>query len=164
MENQTVFDSLYRLIRQLRRYEGQDRPRSSREQRRGGHRRDRDRSSFSEGRLMHLLLANDGMSARELAEQIDIRPPSLTPILERLELRGEIVRIRDEKDSRVWRISLTDEGRQQIKRRAAFGGSQLAEVENCLTEEERKTFIALCEKLGNRLIELAEPDSEGGEQ
>ena len=111
--------------------------------------------SRSEMRLMRILLATDGLNAKELAEKLDIRPPSLSEVLDKLEKHGEIERHRDEKDSRVYRIRLTEHGRNRIEKHWEEYAKARLEIESCLTEEEKKTFCIICEKLIAHLISLS---------
>ncbi|MCL2136098.1 MAG: MarR family transcriptional regulator [Coriobacteriia bacterium] len=144
MDESRVFDSLYRLMRLLRRFQGNS-------QQGHGHRR----LSYSETRLLRLLLNHSGLSARELAELIDIRPPSLTAVLDSLEHKGDIVRIRDALDLRVWRISLTDQGRDEASKRLDEHNNTYQVIEDVFTAEESEIFCQLCEKLSSRLSEMA---------
>ncbi|MCL2632247.1 MAG: MarR family transcriptional regulator [Coriobacteriia bacterium] len=122
----------------------------------------RNRASYSEARLVRILQNESGLSARELAERIDIRPPSLTKILDRLEERGQIERVRDSEDSRVWRISLTEQGRSEMQRLREDSSAELSQaIENSLTKDEQNTFSELCDKLSAALSELANENQKG---
>lgn len=55
-------------------------------------------------------LVRDGMTVKELVEFLDVSRQNLTAVLDRLEGRGWIVRIKDKDDGRSRRIRLTDEG------------------------------------------------------
>ena len=144
-QESNVMDSLHRLMRLTRRYQG------------GG----RHRSSYGETRLMRMLLDNSDLSASELAEALDIRPPSLTKVLDGLEHRGEIVRARDDKDSRIWRINLTEQGRTELEKRLTESDRVSQAIENTLSEEESRVFCELCEKLSIGLAELSESEEIG---
>ena len=128
-----------------------------------GRGRGRRHSSYGETRLMHILLDNGGLSAKELAERMDIRPPSLTEALDRLEKKGKVERVRDEADSRVFRLHLTDHGRQEMKNRLEESSEMRRVVENCLAAEERRIFCELCDKLSLHLAALAENDRKSGD-
>ena len=148
IDTSNVFDSLHRLMRLTKRYQGKGR----------GHRH----SSYGETRLMHILMDNGGLNAKELAERMDIRPPSLTEALDRLEKKGKVERLRDEADSRVFHLFLTEHGRQDMETRLEESLEIRRVVENCLSEEERGIFCELCDKLSLRLAELAENDRKRG--
>ena len=88
--------------------------------------------------LAHLY-REDGCSQKELARRLGVRPPTVTVSIQRLEKSGLLIRRQDEKDQRVSRIYLSDEGRQIIKegmRMAKEGEKQIlagfSESELCL--------------------------------
>jgi DNA-binding MarR family transcriptional regulator len=54
----------------------------------------------------------DGLTQREIVEEIKIKPSTVTLILKRMEKRGLILKKKDEKDRRYSRIYLTDSGRK----------------------------------------------------
>lgn len=103
--------------------------------------------SHSMFRLMRLVASNEGATARTLADQLGIRPPSLSEQLDRLEERGMVRRVRDAQDARVVRVCLTDEGRAEIDRHADQMRASHASVNALLSEEERQQFCALCNKM-----------------
>ncbi len=107
-------------------------------------------------RLRLILLEHEGISLRDLARLLDIRPPSLSEWVTKLTEDGEIVKERDDEDRRSVRISLTDKGRElalSSKEKAEESGGIFA---GCLTEEERNKFLEACEKLHAHLTKLAE--------
>lgn len=61
-------------------------------------------------RVMHLIRERCEPSTGELAEELGIRPATLTGLADRLELKGFIRRWSDADDRRVVRVGLTDEG------------------------------------------------------
>jgi len=124
---------------------------------RGGHRH----ASHSEMKLLNILKAEDAINARDLAERLDIRPSSLSEALDRLEKRGVIERSRDEKDSRVYWIKLTESGRNEMENHFEEHNKARLEIEECLTEEEKKTFLLICEKLSTHLISLTSNSTLG---
>ncbi len=58
-----------------------------------------------------LLAHQDGMTQREIAQKLNIQPPTVTVTIQRLEKSGMVCRREDERDRRISRISLTDLGR-----------------------------------------------------
>ncbi len=52
----------------------------------------------------------DGPIARQVASEVNLSPATVTSIIDRLEARGLVNRIRDEVDKRRVRLSLSDEG------------------------------------------------------
>jgi DNA-binding MarR family transcriptional regulator len=109
--------------------------------------------------LMHTVSLNEGISSRELAELLDIRPSSLTEMLGRLEADGFVTREKDTQDLRVWRISLTAEGKKLLAEEAA---AWLAhdDFSDILTKEETATFLELCSKLSSGLEKKYSPEGD----
>lgn len=68
--------------------------------------------------VMLVLWEGDGMTVSEIGRRVFLHSGTLTPLLKRLESSGLIARIRDVKDERRVRISLTAVGRR-LKLRAA---------------------------------------------
>ncbi|KAF3886998.1 MULTISPECIES: MarR family winged helix-turn-helix transcriptional regulator [Nostocales] len=60
--------------------------------------------------LIHLW-ENDGLIQSDLAFKMQVEAPTLTKMLNRMEIVGLLQRRRDEEDARICRIYLTDAGR-----------------------------------------------------
>lgn len=60
--------------------------------------------------LMHLW-ANDGLIQSELADLMQVEPPTLTKMVNRMEKAELLERRKDEQDARSCRIYLTDQGK-----------------------------------------------------
>ena len=56
------------------------------------------------------LWAQDGLSVRELGEELALESNTLTPLLKRMEESGLITRARSSEDERVVQVSLTEKG------------------------------------------------------
>lgn len=56
---------------------------------------------------------HDGVTQSELARRIEVTPATLTNLLNRLEAHLYIRRVRDPLDARVFRVYLTDAGREK---------------------------------------------------
>lgn len=103
-------------------------------------------------RLLLIVSQNESITSRELAERLDIRPSSLTEMLGRLESDNLILRERDTQDLRVWRISLTEDGKKLLEN-AAEPWKAHDDFSDILSEDEIKTFLELCRKLADGLEE-----------
>jgi DNA-binding MarR family transcriptional regulator len=100
--------------------------------------------------LLHALSSNEGISSRELAELLDMRPSSLTELLNRLEADGLIIREKDAQDMRVSHISLTEDGKKHLIDASAPWHAH-DDFSDILTQEETAVFLELCGKLSNGL-------------
>jgi len=62
--------------------------------------------------VMLLLWEKDGRSVNELGQPLNLDSGTLTPLLKRMEKAGFVTRERDERDERVTRVFLTNDGRR----------------------------------------------------
>lgn len=145
MKDYDTMACLMRLARQVRRHPV--------EGRRHGH---------SAGKLLHILYKHENETARELADRMGIRPPSLSEQLDKLEARGYIARVRDAGDARVVRVRLTEAGRQEVIQHNAGWEETRGMMDGILTDEEKKQFCALCTKLSNALEAAGEKGGREG--
>lgn len=106
-----------------------------------------DQMTYAGNQVLHLVMENDGIRATELAELAGMRPASVSDALNRLERNGFIIRKRDQLDSRVKRVFITEKTRQEIEIRTRFKRERNARMLSCLTEEEALSFLSVCEKL-----------------
>lgn len=63
---------------------------------------------------LHELALQGPVSARELAQRVEVSQPTMTGVLDRLEQRQLITRVRSSKDRRALVISATDQGRELL--------------------------------------------------
>lgn len=88
---------------------------------------------------LHLLmtLQQDGpMTVSELAHLLHVSAPSASAILDRMEERGLVRRIRDVVDRRVVRIEMSDHGRGVLEELTWMKQDQLQRLLGAMTEEE----------------------------
>ena len=62
--------------------------------------------------LLKRLTEKDGMSQKELAGMLNVKPATLTVMIDRMEKTGFVERKSDPKDQRVSRVFLTGKGRR----------------------------------------------------
>jgi DNA-binding MarR family transcriptional regulator len=75
--------------------------------------------SFAQYGVLHGLAGNGELSARELAEQTDLSPATVTQMLEHLEASGLVTRTRSAQDRRVVLSVLTERGAAVLAERQA---------------------------------------------
>ncbi|MGG7143121.1 MarR family winged helix-turn-helix transcriptional regulator [Clostridium nigeriense] len=105
-------------------------------------------------KLLSIILKNDGIIQRELAEILDMRPSSLTEILSNLEKNSLITRKQDEDDRRVMHVHLTEEGKSSIKNFKQAKEDLHDSVFNCLTLEEKEKMLEIVGKINSSLESL----------
>jgi DNA-binding MarR family transcriptional regulator len=106
------------------------------------------------------LWEQDGIAVKQLGERLTLDSATLTPLLKRLEQQGVVERRRDERDQRVVRIHLTDDGRA-LRARARRVPNALACRAGYDPADERSLarLVRLRDEL-NALIERLEKSSE----
>ncbi len=65
--------------------------------------------------MLNLLARRGGMSQREIARELHVKPPSVAVSIRRLENAGLVVRAADGKDQRISRISLSPKGEKMLE-------------------------------------------------
>jgi DNA-binding MarR family transcriptional regulator len=75
-------------------------------------------------------------SISEVAKNLEISKPNMTPIIDKLIAQGLINRYNDPNDRRVLRIELTDKAYELIKKREEILKNNLAEKISSLTVED----------------------------
>lgn len=113
-------------------------------------------NSHHGGMLVHIGMDNNGLTQKELAQKLCVRPSSITSMLDTLEREGLVCRRTDENDKRVKHIFLTDSGaalcnrflKQLTKLNSAFF--------NGFTPEERTLFWSHVCKIKNNMLLILE--------
>jgi DNA-binding MarR family transcriptional regulator len=93
--------------------------------------------------VLSALAEQDGLAQSELAEQLLVRPPTISNTLERMEAVGWIERRIDPMDRRISRVYLTEAGK-----------SLHGAVSTLWTDLETSTFAGLDQEAMHRLWEL----------
>jgi DNA-binding MarR family transcriptional regulator len=105
--------------------------------------------------LQHLA-ASGPLTIGEQAEHLGLRRNSVSELLQRLEAKGLVARIRDERDERRVLVWLTDAGRDVVSRVGqVLAPDLIAQVMAKLSPEERATVVRGVELLAT--AELAKP-------
>lgn len=65
--------------------------------------------------MLRLLAEEGGLSQREIAAHLHVKPPSVAVSIRRMERAGLLVRMADEKDQRITRISLSPAGLEAVE-------------------------------------------------
>jgi DNA-binding MarR family transcriptional regulator len=111
--------------------------------------------------LLSLISRKNGASQRDLAEEMDVRPSSMTEMLLRAKAAGFITRKQDENDQRITRIFLTKAGEDAFAQSNEAVPDLAATLFNCLTAEEQAQMLALIEKCSAGLEIMDRPCRPG---
>lgn len=79
----------------------------------------------------------------QLADSMDVRPSTMSQMLDRLEKQDWVVRTRSSEDSRVRLIELTPVGRVFIRSMEGLRQDRLSPALNTLTQAEQETLTGL---------------------
>ncbi|MDN6697680.1 MAG: MarR family transcriptional regulator [Lacticaseibacillus paracasei] len=98
-------------------------------------------------RLLRLLDNKDELTNSDLVEALDIRPSSVSALVQKLEDLGLISRRESETDKRVQLIALTDDGKKFIETTGKLKTDLPDQIFSGLSEEEQAQLLTLIEKL-----------------
>ncbi|MDI9501746.1 MAG: MarR family transcriptional regulator [Tissierellia bacterium] len=107
-------------------------------------------------RLLSTVAEKEGISTRDLAATLGVRPSSLNERLLRLEENAILLRERDPQDQRVFLVRLLPGGDALLEEVKAERNRMLAAIGTILTEEELDTMIHVTEKLADGLEALSD--------
>jgi DNA-binding MarR family transcriptional regulator len=97
--------------------------------------------------VVRRLLLGEGMTMSDVAAAQGIGPSGATQLVDRLERRGLVARVRDERDRRVQHVVPTDRARA-ITRRFETGISRAAkQVLEVLDDHELEIYVELTERI-----------------
>ena len=94
------------------------------------------RATTGQIRLLRILMKHQSCTMQELADQLDVAPPTVTAMIKRLLAQGFVERVRDEQDWRVVRISPTERGQRAVSLYDQFRRANLQRRLVHLSEEE----------------------------
>ncbi|MFZ2032333.1 MAG: MarR family winged helix-turn-helix transcriptional regulator [Candidatus Dormiibacterota bacterium] len=97
--------------------------------------------------VVRRLLLGDGMSMREVAEAQGIGLSGATQLIDRLERRGLVTRVRDVRDRRVQHVVPTEHARDLAARFRDGMRRASAEVFTALNDDELQTYVDLTERI-----------------
>lgn len=102
-----------------------------------------------------LWLGHDGpLAMRELARLLGISDKTVTGVVDRLERRGYVQRLRDAADRRVIRVKLTRKGVATWKKLDAQIEAGITLVLGLLSAEDRRDLMRIFTNLGERVGQM----------
>jgi DNA-binding MarR family transcriptional regulator len=103
-------------------------------------------------RMLNFLRKEKVLTANELAELIDVTPPSMTKHIEYLESGGFIQKTQEKSDKRQYNLRLTNKGRKKVKTLVRKIVTDMAERSKHLSKEEKESVVSGIEIL-NEIFE-----------
>lgn len=110
----------------------------------------------SQAGILFTLACEGEMSQKKLAQKIGITPPSMTVALRKLESRGYIQKETDEKDQRISRIRLSEEGKKQIQELRNIMESMEENLYRGMSNEEKILIRRLLLEMRKNLLNTKE--------
>jgi DNA-binding MarR family transcriptional regulator len=99
-----------------------------------------------------IRLANQGpQTMSELAEGMEVTTPAITGLVDKLEKRGLVERLRDQEDRRVVRVCLCPEAQEMARRHIAERREKVRAVLATLPPEEQQMFVRTLKLLARTL-------------
>ncbi|OZI12298.1 MarR family transcriptional regulator [Bacillaceae bacterium SAS-127] len=105
--------------------------------------------------VLELLYHKGPQPLQQIGNKILMASGSITYVVDKLEKKNLLARKTNEKDRRVIRAEITDQGRQLIDEIFPQHEENIHQLMNVLSEEERETAIALIRKLGVSIKDLS---------
>ncbi len=101
--------------------------------------------------LLLALYAEDGQSQAQLAQVLQVKPSTITMMIRRLHKSGLVTRMPDPHDKRIFRISLTEEGKALAAQLTQVNATNESICTQSMTTEEkiilRRLLLQLLENL-----------------
>ena len=113
--------------------------------------------------ILAVLYKEDGYSQKELARQLGVKPPTVTVSIQRLEKSGLLIRKQDEKDQRVSRIYLSQEGRKIIKEGMKMAREGEQYILAGFSESEICLMRRFCAQIKENIKAMPEPEASSDE-
>ena len=114
-----------------------------------------DHPTGVQGWILGYLYENQGREIfqRDIQEHFSIRRSTVTGILQLMERNGLITRSSVERDARLKKLELTPRG-VELHERVERSIRQVEDrLSQCMTPEEKATFLTICEKIRAHLKE-----------
>ncbi|MCL6625267.1 MAG: MarR family transcriptional regulator [Alicyclobacillus shizuokensis] len=102
------------------------------------------------------MYRHPGCTVGELAERLDVRPSTMSQMLDRLEKVGYVQRELAPEDSRVKRVHLTELGQQVVRQVESIWLTRLSRPFARLTASEQEQLVELMEKLAQSVRDSGE--------
>ena len=101
----------------------------------------------SDAGVLRLLGRTPGLSQRALADRLGAVPSRVVPLIDSLEARGLVARVRSRTDRRNYELSLTAEGAKVLRTLREIAEKHEAELLGPLTSEQSAQLGALLARL-----------------
>ena len=102
------------------------------------------------GDLLLALFTSDRPTMKELADRVDRKKSTVTTLVDKLVLLGFVVKTRNNEDSRVFHVSLTQEGKALKPHLIDISRKLIDRVYKDTPEGERKQVVRILKQINDR--------------
>ena len=106
-----------------------------------------DRTPVSEFEILMIISENEGLKVGELSDIMSITRPNLTPLVDILEQKELIQRVRDKSDKRITRLYITKKGKAQMNKNIELIEARFSEIKANYKDEDLAKIKELCEAI-----------------
>lgn len=103
---------------------------------------------------LRALAENDGLSQRDLATMLHLSRPRVTKLLQAMETAGTIERRTDERDRRLTRVFVTEEGRRRERELHAGWADHVNQTIGVLSESDRRELGRLLNEISDHTARI----------
>ena len=100
---------------------------------------------------LRAVSGHDGISQRELADELHVAPPSVSRMLQNMERAGLVERRDDEHDQRITRVYMTERGREFEAKFRSVAAGYVKDTIGRLPEADRRELIRLLRAFGETI-------------
>lgn len=108
-----------------------------------------DKTPVSEFEILMIISENEGLKVGELSDIMSITRPNLTPLVDILEQKELIQRVRDKSDKRITRLYITKKGKAQMNKNIELIEARFSEIKANYKDEDLAKIKELCEAIKN---------------
>ena len=106
--------------------------------------------------LFHLLTGSNESTQEELARQLDIGKAAISRVVDSLEAKGYVLRMKSTKDKRAYSICLTEKGRLAGKDIVCVYETLYRRVKSAIADEELVLIESLLKRVASNLDMMGE--------
>lgn len=99
--------------------------------------------------ILMLVSTNDDVTLKRLTRTLNVTAPNVTVVLDRLEARGLVRRVRSQVDRRSMIIRLLPAGEKLVRETFAVSRSMEDPALAMLDDDERRSLLALLRRVGD---------------
>lgn len=98
-------------------------------------------------RMLYILAKEDGLTKKDLANRFDVKAPTITKMVERLEKNGFVFTQKDENDRRITRVFISEKGRDVQAQLVEFFNESKEVYFKDMTNDDIETLHRLLTKI-----------------